>query len=305
MEILLRIFHMNDANCIPAADNLKIKELFEIAVAVHKYRLLPPLAIWAKAWREAALESFDWYYFEDYARLAWIGWVYGERSLFDKAFNRMAFLVKADEQGKLSAQDGEPLEKYDYLVAMDVLGKPSRSSIHIYQYLTVPTEQLKDTRIETIASLLQIIEDELPPYEDLMSCREGTETWYCCSDQIAELSDADDQEEAARFCHEACLGSLAMELENRKLLPVPDADDILETPHDIEEKIEDACRSISTLGISGITGMYENDLEVHAKCGPGPRLISQVEEVMDKMQCSIDPEQVEHMERQAKVIAGL
>lgn len=119
----MRILHTNETSRIPAPQTLSVCELFAIAVAVDKYFLLPVVTMWAKAWRDAAVARGVGPDFEELTQLAWIGWVYGEKSLFEEAVNKMAIFVEADREGKLYGHCGTPLEDYEYLMAMGVPGK--------------------------------------------------------------------------------------------------------------------------------------------------------------------------------------
>lgn len=120
MEILLQIIHL-DQSRVPQA--LNVDDLFRVAVAVDMYDLGRCLGLWPKVWCESVALTLSGRDFEDLAKLAWIGWVLGNTVLFENVLERMIVEVEVDGEGRPVDAAGTPLEEFEYLRAMDMIGE--------------------------------------------------------------------------------------------------------------------------------------------------------------------------------------
>lgn len=121
MEILLHIIHLAQSR-VP--QGLSVDELFHVAIVVDMYNLAQCLGLWPKTWCKFVMSALiGAREFEDLAKLAWIGWVFGDTALFENVLQRMLVEVEIDGEGRLVDVAGTPLEEFKYLKAMDIIGE--------------------------------------------------------------------------------------------------------------------------------------------------------------------------------------
>lgn len=122
IETLLQILHLSDSRQIPVV--FELEHLFRVAVAIDMYGLAPRLGLWPRAWCKTAVAALKVAH-EDgqLAKLTWIGWVFGNRPVFEGALQRILAEVGLDEEGELVDSAGARLDDFKYFRAMDVLGE--------------------------------------------------------------------------------------------------------------------------------------------------------------------------------------
>lgn len=127
MEVVLHIIHLNNRH-IPR--RLSGEELFNVATLVDLYQVGGCLGLWAKTWCEPAVRELKGqavqFEFQDLLRLTWIGWVFGNRVIFERAVNKLVLEVEIDGEGCLVDPAGIYLDEFRFLRAMDLESKACR-----------------------------------------------------------------------------------------------------------------------------------------------------------------------------------
>ncbi|KAJ4417731.1 hypothetical protein N0V82_006005 [Gnomoniopsis sp. IMI 355080] len=281
IEILLHIIHLNTRQ-IPRAGSITIGVLFRVAVAVDMYDLEGCLGLWAKSWCSAVAPVVEATKdVEALARLSWIAWVFGDKSLFQGSLDRLVMELEVDGEGGLVGIGGLDSGDMEVLKAMDLL------------------DHLATTRTQLITSLLAVLESTLQTA--INTSRTAIQSPFCRSTAVSGMSSDSARYKVRADCTAAILGSMIQSLAAEELFPYPESpEDIFESAGALRHRLVRVVEGIQTLGIPNGTGTAFIDESVHAGCNPKKRLLKWLD--AERPRCAPTQAQIRHLEETAERI---
>lgn len=291
----MNIIHLNTRQ-MPHVSAHTLEGLFQIAVAVDVYDLNGCLGLWPTAWCAAIEKSRagEMKIFvgdlENMSQLAWIGWVFGQRKLFDRALGLMFVNVEVDGEGTLVDQEGNGLEEMEYLKAMNIL------------------DHLATCRTDLIAALLHVLEKAVQNGANKIA---GVSAFCRCS-KINLTHPETARNKARADCNNAILGSIIQALAAEDLFPFPTGPkDVFESASDLNKRLLRVVRSLETLGAPHGTAKGSNKTvwqvelhEMHKVCSQKEKLEWQLNDVMRQIKCRATPAHIKHLALAAREVGG-
>jgi hypothetical protein len=100
-------------------DTLEAEDLFEVTIITDKYDMTQILRPWAKKWCEPLHDQIGQ---PGHEILLWIAWELGSKDIFEKMAQYLVCHSTVDADGALMSTTNVPLETYDYLMPLGILG---------------------------------------------------------------------------------------------------------------------------------------------------------------------------------------
>lgn len=120
LTLVLNVIHFH-FDRIPDPATPTVEDLFNLTILTDKYDLTHLLRPWAKSWTKSWTWCLQLTWRHD-LRLLWVAWELGHAQLFRQVAQSVVLDVFLDQTGALCYKTAGPLQSYDYLNALGIIG---------------------------------------------------------------------------------------------------------------------------------------------------------------------------------------